>query len=176
MRELKLKQSKLEQLEGLMSRPIPKRWVGIVKLQMVKEGALCGEIRRFQDPAEAVEMVRPLFQKADREMMVAMSLSSSMEPLAVEIVAVGGVCGCCVDVKNLFKHALLSNASYLICFHNHPSGIAAPSREDGKITDRISRAGEILGIPLIDHIVIGEDFYSFRQHGQLKISSAGNAA
>lgn len=171
-----MKQSKLEQLEGLMARPIPRRRIGIVKLQMVKEGTLYGEMQRFQEPEQAVALMRPLFHKADREMLVAMSLSTALEPLAVEIVAVGGVDSCVADVRNLFKHSLLNNASFLICFHNHPSGLANPSREDERLTERISRAGEVLGIPLVDHIIIGDDFYSFRQHGKLPCSFGEKAA
>lgn len=171
-----MKQSKAEQLERLMEQPIPKRRVGIVKLQMVKEGTLYGGMHRLGSAEQAAAFVRPLFEKADREMMVVMSLSGTLEPLAVEIAAVGGMSSCPVDVKNLFKHALLNNASYLMCFHNHPSGLADPSREDGEITEQISAAGEILGIPLVDHIILGEAFYSFREHGKLPIRGTEKVA
>lgn len=163
------RRSKADQLDELMARPIPKRWVGVVKLQMVKEGSLYGEMQRFHGPEGAVELVRPLFRNADREIMVVMSLSASLEPLAVEIAAVGGTSSCVVDVKNIFKHAVLNNASYVICFHNHPSGCSEPSREDRKITERISKAGEILGISLVDHIIVGDGYYSFREHGEIEI-------
>ena len=96
--------------------------------------------------------------------------------MAVEIVAVGGVDSCAVDVKNIFKHALLNNASYIICFHNHPSGYTLPSREDEKFTERLVTAGRILNLPMIDHIIVGDDdFYSFRENGKLEIFPESDA-
>lgn len=80
-----MKQSRLEQLEKMMARQIPRRRVGIVKLQMVKEGTLYGEMLRFQEPEQALALMCPLFHKADREMLVAISLSTALEPLAVEL-------------------------------------------------------------------------------------------
>lgn len=85
-----MKQSKMEHLEDRMERPILNRRVGIVKLQMVREGTLYGERRRLTDPEQAAELVRPMFVKADREVVLVMSLSAALEPLAVEIVSVGG--------------------------------------------------------------------------------------
>jgi len=89
-----------------------------------------------------------------------------MDPLAVEIAAVGGMDNCQVDIKNIFKHALLTNASCIICFHNHPSGDSSPSKEDFRITGRIKEAGELLGVSLMDHIIIGDgEYYSLRKMG-----------
>ena len=59
---------------------------------------------------------------------------------------------------------MLSNAAGIILFHNHPSGEPEPSKEDIQMTVRVKRAGELLGIALQDHIIIGEDsYYSFRE-------------
>ena len=103
--------------------------------------------------------------------------NTNLEPLAVEIAAVGGINSCCIDIKNIFKGAILSNAACVICFHNHPSGNPRPSREDFMITQRMKMAGEILGVALADHIVIGKDgFYSFKEHGRLEPGPTGGAA
>ena len=74
-----------------------------------------------------------------------------------------------LDIRSLFKHALLNNAEFVICVHNHPSGDPGPSREDEEITGRIRSAGALLGIELVDHIILGEGdaYYSFRDHGWL---------
>lgn len=126
-------------------------------------------MKRFQNPKDAAELVRPLCEKSDREMMLVLSLNGRLEPQAVEIAAVGGVSSCSVDIRSIFKHALLSNAEYVICFHNHPSGDPEPSREDELLTGRIRSAGELLGMELVDHIILGEGnaYYSFRDHGRL---------
>ena len=62
-----------------------------------------------------------------------------------------------VHPREVFKPAVLHNAAAIICFHNHPSGDPEPSREDIEITERLKNAGEILGIPVYDHIIVGDD-------------------
>ena len=159
-----------EALESMMRRPIPKKKFGIVRLQMVKESQTLYGMKRFSNPAEAVKMVRPLFRMADREMVLVLSLNAKLEPMALEIVAVGGVDTCYLDLKGIFKHALLNNASYIVCFHNHVSGYAEPSREDRLMTERVSQAGFILGLPLVDHIIVGDgSFFSFRESGLIDL-------
>ena len=81
---------------------------------------------------------------------------------------VGGLNCCYVDIKELFKLAIVNNSSHIICLHNHPSGYAEPSGEDDRLTKRIWEGGRILGIPLLDHIIVGESgFYSFRENGKI---------
>ncbi|MCD7996973.1 MAG: JAB domain-containing protein [Clostridiales bacterium] len=112
-------------------------------------------------------MVRPIFEHADREMLVVLSLDTALAPLAMEIVAVGSINACGVDVRDLFKHSILSNAPKIICFHNHPSGTMNASQEDILITERIKAAGDLLGIELVDHIIIGLNgtYISFLESG-----------
>lgn len=161
------KQAQEQQIITMMKRPIPKKKVGIIRLKMIREGTVLYGTERFREAKEAADMVSPLFSFADREMMAVMSLDAAMNPIALEIVAVGGVCACSIDTKDLFKHAIISNASKIICFHNHPSGNLQASREDSLITERIKEAGTLLGIELIDHIIIGfkERYISFREEG-----------
>lgn len=160
----------------MMKRPIPRKKIGIIRLQMVKESSLYG-MKRFTQPWEAVELVKPLFDMADREMAVVMSLSTKLEPLALEIAAVGGINVCNVDVRDIFKHSLLNNAAYIVCFHNHPSGDPEPSRADRLMTRRLEDGGGLLGIPLIDHIIIGDSgYYSFREKGLIDGTVPDDAA
>ena len=157
-----------EQLEDLIKRPIPRQRIGIIHLNMIREGRALYGLKRFSSAQTAVDMIRPLLKQADREMVLVLSMNPRLEPMALEIVAVGGIDSCYVDVRNLFKHSLLNNATSIICFHNHPSGDESPSRDDRAMTRRISEAGKILDISLLDHIVIGEyGYYSFREHGDL---------
>ena len=167
---MKLRRKQTEEiLTDMMKRPIPRKRVGIVHLEMMREHRALYGMKRFSHPKEAAELAAPLFSMADREMMVVMSLDVKLEPLALEIAAVGGLNACVVDVKNMFKHSLLNNAAYIVCFHNHPSGDPSPSLEDKQVTERIGKAGAVLGIPLIDHIIVcGHGFYSFREHGQIE--------
>lgn len=143
------------------------QYISRVHLKMVREKdnvIVYGE--NMTNPAVVVEMMSPIFEDADREIMAVISLSASMEPVAFEVVAVGGVTSCMVDVKNLFKHALLANASNIICIHNHPSQNIKPSSDDEQITQKIKDAGKLLDIELQDHIIYGNrnSYYSFREH------------
>ena len=159
-----------EQIQGMLDRPIPKKKVGIDHQEMVKESRSLYGMKRIDSPKAAAEMVRPLFERADREMMVVLSLDSRMEPMALEIAAVGGLNSCAVDMKSVFKHAILNNSAYVICFHNHPSGDCDPSAEDRKMTRRMEECGRILDLPLVDHIILGSQgwFMSFAELGLLE--------
>ena len=70
--------------------------------------------------------------------------------------------------REVFKRALLMNAAGIFVAHNHPSGDVTPSRDDTAITERLQKAGDILGVSLLDHLIIGdtpERYYSFREGG-----------
>lgn len=62
--------------------------------------------------------------------------------------------------REVFKTAIIQNAASIICFHNHPSGDPTPSKDDIQVTKRLDQAGKILGIPLLDHIIIGDLVFS----------------
>lgn len=154
------------QMEDMMRKPVPGKKVGIIRLQMVREERSLYGMEKISGVRDAVEMVKPLLMMSDREIMVVMSMTVKREPLALEVVAVGGNASCQVEVGNIFKHALMNNAAGLICFHNHPSGDPTPSGEDRRFTKRVQKAGKILGIELVDHIIIGQKaFYSFQEQG-----------
>lgn len=73
-----------------------------------------------------------------------------------------------VHPREVFKRALLNNARYIMVAHNHPSGDPNPSKEDIQITERLKEAGNLLGINLLDHIIVGEDKYiSLKEKGVL---------
>lgn len=92
-----------EIVEGMMRRPIPKKKVGIVHLQMVREGRALYGMTRFTDPGMAAEMVWPLFEMADREMALVLSLNTKLEPQALEIAAVGGLNACSICSSEIKK-------------------------------------------------------------------------
>jgi DNA repair protein RadC len=166
-----------KKIVDMMKRPSPTKNVSMIHLQMIKEGrTLCG-MKCFSSPMEAVEAVRPLYDLADREMVLVMSLNAKLEPMAAEVAVVGGINMCSVDMRNIFKHALLNNASYVICFHNHLSGDPKPSGEDQAITVRMRECGKLLGIFLVDHIIVGEtEFYSFKEQGLIDPDDSNEAA
>lgn len=82
-------------------------------------------------------------------------------------ISTGGIDNTVVDVRMIMKHCVLNDATVLACVHNHPSGSLKPSKEDEDITSKIKRAGELLNIKLIDHVIIGDTYYSFHDNGKL---------
>ena len=82
-------------------------------------------------------------------------------------ISTGGIDNTTVDVRLIMKHCLLNNATVLACVHNHPSGSLKPSKEDEDITKKIKRAGELLNIRLLDHVIIGDTYYSFHDNEKL---------
>ncbi len=162
--------SKEKEIIEMMKKPAPRKRVGIIKTQIIREGSMLYGSRRIHKPEDAVDFVKNIFKYSDREMMVVLSLDSKNAPVALEIVSVGTVNSCLVQMRELFKHSILNNATSIMCFHNHPSGIPEPSKEDIDVTRRMDEAGKLLGIWLLDHIIVGEDgmFVSLQERGLIK--------
>lgn len=72
-----------------------------------------------------------------------------------------------VSPREAFQKALLANAVSVIFMHNHPSGDPKPSREDVEVTKRLSEAGKILGVEVLDHIIVGDSYSSLKEKGYL---------
>ena len=86
--------------------------------------------------------------------------------LGDEIISVGTVDSTILSPREIFMSALKQEASFIIILHNHPSGIPFPSKEDQQVTSRINQCGTMLGVPLIDHIIIGDNsYFSFKEKG-----------
>lgn len=144
---------------------------------VVKENAgnaLFGDkpIDNSEDAAKLI--AEKLLRDADREYMIVVCLNTKMKPIAYHIVSIGTINATVVEPREILKPAILSNASSIIMMHNHPSGDTRPSKEDVKITHRMTKAcGDIMGIPLLDHIIVGggenpQRYYSFRMEGNLE--------
>jgi DNA repair protein RadC len=104
----------------------------------------------------------------DREHFCALLLDSRSRIIGLEEVAVGTLTAALVHPRELFKAAILANAHSLVIVHNHPSGDPEPSTEDIALTKRLVEAGELLGITVIDHVVIGDGRYqSFSELGRI---------
>ena len=81
------------------------------------------------------------------------------------MVARGGVNQVSVTAREVFRPLLSAGAARAIVAHNHPSGCASPSAEDRLLTRRLAVAGELLGVPLVDHLIVaGSAYYSFAEH------------
>ena len=140
--------------------------VGIVSLKLVKESSVLYETRTVSNPYDAYNLIKNFLIDSDREKFVVACLDTKKQPVNISVVSIGSVNSAIVHPREVFKVAMLSNASKIICFHNHPSGNLKCSKEDENITNRLKECGEILGIELVDHIIIGDNdtYFSFKEN------------
>lgn len=109
-----------------------------------------------------------LFDKK-QEYFYALYFDNRQHLIGKEKLFIGTVNKSIVHPREIFKYAYLYSASGIICMHNHPSGDSSPSIEDKNLTKIIKEIADINKIPLLDHIIIGDDnYYSFRDNGQIK--------
>lgn len=108
-------------------------------------------------PEAAAGIVGPLMDGLDREHCVVLSLDTRHRLLATTTVSIGSIDHTFMSPREVFRDALLHGASAIVLAHNHPSGDATPSRDDEAITRRLGAAGDLLGVEVLDHLVIGHD-------------------
>lgn len=122
---------------------------------------------RFTSPQQVYEMFRDLSLET-KEHFLSLHLDGKNRIICLDRVSTGSLNQSVVHVREVLKSALLSSAAALLMIHNHPSGDPSPSTEDLVITKRLKEACELMGIPLLDHIVIGNGQYvSFVERGLL---------
>lgn len=133
------------------------RYVPLVKTCIVKERLLPYGRDSICTPKKVVNMLSRLLRNVDREYFVVISVDTKSKPVGVEVVSIGTLNSALVEVREVFKHAILCCAAGIILAHNHPSGNPTPSRNDKLVTKRLREAGNILGIEVLDHVIIGDD-------------------
>ena len=129
----------------------------------VTYGALesCGE--KIDKRIQAAWFVRRRTEGDPRESFFVFHLNNNHEIISFETVSIGTINQTLVHARDVFRAAIAISASAIIIGHNHPSGTAVPSREDIRVTKNLVEAGEILGIPVVDHLVVTRGgFYSFK--------------
>ena len=140
----------------------------VVRVRMVKERELPYAMEEIDGPEKVAAFIRKFLAGADREYLLVLSMDNIGKLAAIEVVSIGTVNAALAEPREIFKHAILANAAGIVMVHNHTSGRCVPSSEDMEITKRIEKAGKILGIPLMDHIIVGDGYFSFRTEGLLE--------
>ena len=138
------------------------------RVMLVKEsGGHAGDVR-ISDSQKAHRFLAPLFDGLDREHFMVVALDAKHAVIGMNTVSMGSVTMSIVHPREVFKPLILMNASAVLLAHNHPSGDPTPSQEDRALTRRLKDGGELLGIAVLDHVVLGEDrYYSFADHQEL---------
>lgn len=140
-----------------------------VKTMLIREGKLSVPTRRkeIKSPTDAYPFLKHL-ERQDREHFVVLHLNSRNQVIAIETASIGSLNNGILHPREVFKGAILNNAAAIIIAHNHPSGSTNPSKEDKWMSKRLKEAGEILGIEVLDHLIIGEGcFLSLKDKGVL---------
>ena len=142
--------------------------INIVSIKMIKEASFLYQTRTISSPKDASEMIKVQLEGLDREQFIIACLNTKNEPTNITVVSVGSLNKAIVHPREVFKTAILSNAASIMAFHNHPSGETTPSQQDIQLTNRLYEAGELLGIKLLDHLIIGDGtFTSLKEKGYL---------
>lgn len=127
-------------------------------------GRRLGIAARFRvavtSPADAAALVVPVMRHLEQEEFRVILLDTKNRVLQIEKVAVGSLNAAGVQPREVFRGAVKHSAAAVILVHNHPSGDPTPSPEDVALTRRLLQAGEILGIEILDHIIVGDNKYT----------------
>ena len=122
---------------------------------------------RISAPSDIYPVIRH-YANRRQETFLSVSLNGAHEVIKIRVVSIGLVNRTLVHPREVFADPLADRAAAVICAHNHPSGNTDPSPDDREVTDILKKAGKILGIELLDHIIFSDtDFYSFLERGEI---------
>ncbi len=153
------------------------RGIGEAKAITIAAALELGRRRQASTPKQKVKITSselayqhlgPRLSDLPHEEFWILLLSQRNTVLAQERISQGGMSATVVDPKLIFSKALQHNASGIILFHNHPSGLCSPSQEDIRLTEKLVKAGQVMSIRVNDHLIIGDNkYYSFRDEGMM---------
>ena len=137
--------------------------INIVRCTLIKEKCL-----KYQEAITSSELAASIFidyiGNRDREVFAVIGLDVGNKPTFLKIVSIGQLGEARVNMRELFKPAILSNSASILIGHNHPGGTMKASVEDETITEKIRKVGSLLGISLLDHIIVSsEEAVSLRE-------------
>ena len=140
--------------------------IEMVRIQLIPDRMLLRE-EPVHNVAVASDIAMDELSNLDREVFCVLNLNVKGQVINMNVVSVGSLCSTEIHPREVFKSSILSNAGSIIAMHNHPSGDPTPSEADIESTKRLVEAGELLGIPLLDHIIVGcqtNKCYSLKEH------------
>jgi DNA repair protein RadC len=142
--------------------------------RLAREGPV--ERERIGGPSDVYERCAPAMRDLAWEEFRVLLLNTQHAVLRERTVTRGVLDGSLIHPREVFKEAIVESAAAVLLVHNHPSGDPAPSAEDRAVTRQLAAAGQVVGIPVLDHVVIGDGRYvSFVEAGLLDASRAGDA-
>jgi len=120
----------------------------------------------IRSPQDAADLVMPELRDSPQECFKALFLNTKNEVLKTRTITTGSLDASLITPRELFKEAISMNSASVIIAHNHPSGDPTPSREDIEVSKRLCQAGQVVGIEVLDHIIIGDGrWVSLKERG-----------
>ena len=148
----------------LADGPLRERWEAVLEVARRSLSAGVPGSEPVRSAADVFERYRYLLADSPVEEFLAVLLDVKNRVQAAVPVSVGILNGCLIHPREVFAPAIAERAAAILLVHNHPSGDSSPSPEDREVTRRLRSAGGIVGIPVLDHVIIGNcTFYSFRE-------------
>ena len=136
------------------------------RVTLVRENRAAAPSLPISTSVTAAALLAPCFKGIDREQFVICGLDAKHRIIGLNIVSIGSLTLSIVHPREVFKPLILMNACAALCAHNHPSGDPNPSSEDRVLTARLRQAGDLIGITLLDHLILGDErTYSFADQG-----------
>jgi DNA repair protein RadC len=146
-------------------------WLRLVRepLSAAERRALATQHGKLGDAGDVAGLLCDRALAENVECIYVIALNSKMRPIAIEEVARGSLVSAATTPREVFRLAVVLGAFAVILAHNHPSGDPRPSTEDVELTRRVVASGEVLGIHVLDHVILGgaDRFFGFRDHGVL---------
>lgn len=123
------------------------------------------KLTKLDNAKKIWESSKYLFQDLKQECFYAYYFNNKQELVEQKLIYMGTINSATTHTREIFKEAYLTSASSIVCLHNHPSNDVTPSKADIIFTEHLMRTGEIQGIPVVDHIIVGKNcYYSFYEH------------
>ena len=121
---------------------------------------------RVMTTLDCAELARKIIGDRVQEHFLVFLLNLNQEVLGYQLVSMGTQDMCPVDMRVLFRAAIQVGAAFIVISHNHPMGVAQPSSQDLRVTDLVTLGGDVLGIPLLDHIIVSQkQVFSMKRAG-----------
>lgn len=143
----------------------------VVQIRLVPERVLYSD-KAIENAEDLYKVIAKEMKTLDREMFCAVNLSTKNVPISLTFCSMGSIDSTIVSPREVFKGAVLSNAAHVIIAHNHPSSDCSPSSLDMEVTRRLVACGELMGIPVLDHIIVGAytgEYFSFKEHNIMTV-------
>lgn len=126
--------------------------------------AVAKDVIHVGTPCDLAQLMMPKLRYLTREQFWVIGLNSKNMVLNVSLMSQGTLTNAVVHPREVFEPLILNHAAAFCVAHNHPSGDCSPSKPDKELTTTLQKAGEVMGIPLLDHAIIGDGcYYSFQE-------------